>query len=100
MQKHNKNTRQNAWFCCCWTSFLYQPLFKVSLNLLWKDFFKKNLLARSSLQNVGKYVKYMVKFLIKSKCEMNYGIYTDLHEVPTNNIELGYVELMTGRLSS
>lgn len=31
---------------------------------------------------------------------MNYGIYTDLHEVPSNNIELGYVELMTGRLSS
>lgn len=76
-------------------------MFKVSLNLLWKDFFKKkNLLARSGLQNVGKYVKYMVIFLIKSKCEMNYGTYTDLHEVPSNNIELGYVELMTGRFSS
>lgn len=42
----------------------------------------------------------MVIFLIKSKCEMNYGTYTDLHEVLSNNIELGYVELMTGRLSS
>lgn len=63
---------------------------------------KKNLLARICLQNVGKYMKYyVIKFLVKkSKCEMNYGIYTDLHELPSNSIDLGYVEFMTGRLSS